>query len=227
MGDSPPTTNTHTHTHTHTHFPSSGQGNLGRAWVSNKLMEIETEGGRGPGKGGERPRSPTWSEGSPGCGCRAALEEDAYSRIKLVLRWYLSGFYKKPKVRAPSGEAWGSASGRSTQPRPRHPPLPAVGGEGHSPPQDCPRRSSEMGGRAQTSHPGTCWWGPAHRVVPIPERPELGPPHLRETAATQQCQEEDFGLRTSRNPGDPRVLGMKPLLRTKSGSLMRAGLLWL
>ncbi|KAF5917343.1 hypothetical protein HPG69_017640 [Diceros bicornis minor] len=29
---------------------------------------------------------------------RAALEEDAYSRIKLVLRWYLSGFYKKPKV---------------------------------------------------------------------------------------------------------------------------------
>uniref|UniRef100_A0A8C9B0A1 Oxysterol-binding protein n=1 Tax=Prolemur simus TaxID=1328070 RepID=A0A8C9B0A1_PROSS len=28
---------------------------------------------------------------------RAAAEEDAYSRIKLVLRWYLSGFYKKPK----------------------------------------------------------------------------------------------------------------------------------
>ncbi|XP_016072589.1 PREDICTED: oxysterol-binding protein-related protein 5 [Miniopterus natalensis] len=28
---------------------------------------------------------------------RAALEEDPYSRIKLVLRWYLSGFYKKPK----------------------------------------------------------------------------------------------------------------------------------
>nr|XP_025734411.1 oxysterol-binding protein-related protein 5 isoform X2 [Callorhinus ursinus] len=28
---------------------------------------------------------------------RAALEGDAYSRIKLVLRWYLSGFYKKPK----------------------------------------------------------------------------------------------------------------------------------
>ncbi|KAF6333833.1 oxysterol binding protein like 5 [Rhinolophus ferrumequinum] len=28
---------------------------------------------------------------------RAALEEDAYRRIKLVLRWYLSGFYKKPK----------------------------------------------------------------------------------------------------------------------------------
>ncbi|XP_039091388.1 oxysterol-binding protein-related protein 5 isoform X2 [Hyaena hyaena] len=27
----------------------------------------------------------------------AALEEDAYARIKLVLRWYLSGFYKKPK----------------------------------------------------------------------------------------------------------------------------------
>ncbi|XP_076971511.1 oxysterol-binding protein-related protein 5 isoform X2 [Tamandua tetradactyla] len=28
---------------------------------------------------------------------RAALEEDAYSRMKHVLRWYLSGFYKKPK----------------------------------------------------------------------------------------------------------------------------------
>uniref|UniRef100_A0A2I3RGC9 Oxysterol-binding protein-related protein 5 n=1 Tax=Pan troglodytes TaxID=9598 RepID=A0A2I3RGC9_PANTR len=28
---------------------------------------------------------------------RAAVEEDAYSRMKLVLRWYLSGFYKKPK----------------------------------------------------------------------------------------------------------------------------------
>eukprot|EP00061_Rhincodon_typus_P011636 g36805.t1 len=30
---------------------------------------------------------------------RAALEENAYSRMKQVLRWYLSGFYKKPKVR--------------------------------------------------------------------------------------------------------------------------------
>ncbi|XP_039389713.1 oxysterol-binding protein-related protein 5 isoform X2 [Mauremys reevesii] len=28
---------------------------------------------------------------------QAALEEDPYSRIKQVLRWYLSGFYKKPK----------------------------------------------------------------------------------------------------------------------------------
>ncbi|XP_022363352.1 oxysterol-binding protein-related protein 5 isoform X2 [Enhydra lutris kenyoni] len=28
---------------------------------------------------------------------RAALEGDAYRRIKLVLQWYLSGFYKKPK----------------------------------------------------------------------------------------------------------------------------------
>ena len=25
------------------------------------------------------------------------LEEDPYSRIKGVVRWYLSGFYKKPK----------------------------------------------------------------------------------------------------------------------------------
>lgn len=29
---------------------------------------------------------------------RASLEESAYGRIKQVLRWYLSGFYKKPKV---------------------------------------------------------------------------------------------------------------------------------
>uniref|UniRef100_H0XB33 Oxysterol-binding protein n=1 Tax=Otolemur garnettii TaxID=30611 RepID=H0XB33_OTOGA len=28
---------------------------------------------------------------------RAAVENDAYRRMKLVLRWYLSGFYKKPK----------------------------------------------------------------------------------------------------------------------------------
>ncbi|XP_007947522.1 oxysterol-binding protein-related protein 5 [Orycteropus afer afer] len=28
---------------------------------------------------------------------RATLEEDAYGRMKHVLRWYLSGFYKKPK----------------------------------------------------------------------------------------------------------------------------------
>ncbi|XP_061577437.1 oxysterol-binding protein-related protein 5 isoform X2 [Cololabis saira] len=28
---------------------------------------------------------------------QAALEESAFDRIKLVLRWYLSGFYKKPK----------------------------------------------------------------------------------------------------------------------------------
>ena len=29
---------------------------------------------------------------------RAAREEDAYSRMKEVVRWYVSGFYKKPKV---------------------------------------------------------------------------------------------------------------------------------
>ncbi|XP_011240326.1 oxysterol-binding protein-related protein 5 isoform X1 [Mus musculus] len=29
---------------------------------------------------------------------RAAAEDDPYCRMKLVLRWYLSGFYKKPKV---------------------------------------------------------------------------------------------------------------------------------
>lgn len=29
---------------------------------------------------------------------RAATEENAYNRMKEVVRWYLSGFYKKPKV---------------------------------------------------------------------------------------------------------------------------------
>ena len=34
------------------------------------------------------------------CGdSRAVLEESPYSRMKSVVRWYLSGFYKKPKVR--------------------------------------------------------------------------------------------------------------------------------
>ena len=28
----------------------------------------------------------------------AVQEEDAFSRMKEVVRWYLSGFYKKPKV---------------------------------------------------------------------------------------------------------------------------------
>jgi len=32
------------------------------------------------------------------CLLRAVLEESAYGRIKQVVRWYLSGFYKKPKV---------------------------------------------------------------------------------------------------------------------------------
>jgi len=26
------------------------------------------------------------------------LEEDPFTRMKMVVRWYLSGFYKKPKV---------------------------------------------------------------------------------------------------------------------------------
>ena len=29
---------------------------------------------------------------------RAILQEDPYTRIKSVVKWYLSGFYKKPKV---------------------------------------------------------------------------------------------------------------------------------
>lgn len=31
--------------------------------------------------------------------CRAAIEENAYNRMKKVVKWYISGFYKKPKVR--------------------------------------------------------------------------------------------------------------------------------
>lgn len=30
--------------------------------------------------------------------CRAVAQEDAFSRMKQIVRWYLSGFYKKPKV---------------------------------------------------------------------------------------------------------------------------------
>lgn len=29
---------------------------------------------------------------------RAAIEENAYNRMKKVVKWYISGFYKKPKV---------------------------------------------------------------------------------------------------------------------------------
>lgn len=36
-------------------------------------------------------------------------EEDPYCRIKLVLQWYLSGFYKKPKVRGDCGKGRVSA----------------------------------------------------------------------------------------------------------------------
>lgn len=42
---------------------------------------------------------------------RAAAEDDPYCRIKLVLRWYLSGFYKKPKVRRACGKGRVSAKG--------------------------------------------------------------------------------------------------------------------
>lgn len=31
---------------------------------------------------------------------RAAIEENAYNRMKKVVKWYISGFYKKPKVRS-------------------------------------------------------------------------------------------------------------------------------
>lgn len=33
---------------------------------------------------------------------RAAVEENAYNRMKKVVKWYISGFYKKPKVWIPS-----------------------------------------------------------------------------------------------------------------------------
>ena len=36
------------------------------------------------------------------CLRRAAVEENAYNRMKQVVRWYISGFYKKPKVRGHS-----------------------------------------------------------------------------------------------------------------------------
>lgn len=29
---------------------------------------------------------------------RAAIEENAFNRMKKVVKWYISGFYKKPKV---------------------------------------------------------------------------------------------------------------------------------
>ena len=29
--------------------------------------------------------------------CRAVLEDDPFERMKMVVKWYVSGFYKKPK----------------------------------------------------------------------------------------------------------------------------------
>lgn len=75
------------------------------------------EGGPGP---------PIWSEGIPPPHRRAALEEDAYSRIKLVLQWYLSGFYKKPKVRSTGrgGSNYSPALRPGTQPHPESKAIP-------------------------------------------------------------------------------------------------------
>ena len=42
---------------------------------------------------------------------RAMAHDDAYSRMKDVVRWYLSGFYKKPKVSLPSVNAFISRYG--------------------------------------------------------------------------------------------------------------------
>lgn len=69
---------------------------------------------------------------------RAAREEDAYSRIKEVVRWYLSGFYKKPKgLKKPYnpilGETfrcyWGNPNGTKTyfvaEQVSHHPPVSA------------------------------------------------------------------------------------------------------
>jgi hypothetical protein len=67
-------------------------------------MEFGVAGGYGGWlEGMEGGGIPTWSQSSPPH-LRAALEEDPYRRIKLVLRWYLSGFYKKPKVRGSGGK---------------------------------------------------------------------------------------------------------------------------
>lgn len=55
------------------------------------------------------------------CLSRATLEEDAYTRIKLVLQWYLSGFYKKPKVRS----GWGGRGCVSAPPPSAVPPSPS------------------------------------------------------------------------------------------------------
>lgn len=45
----------------------------------------------------------TLAEDQSQCGLcfilRAAIEENAYNRMKKVVKWYISGFYKKPKVR--------------------------------------------------------------------------------------------------------------------------------
>lgn len=69
---------------------------------------------------------------------RAAREEDAYSRMKEVVRWYLSGFYKKPKgLKKPYnpilGETfrcyWGNPNGTKTyfvaEQVSHHPPVSA------------------------------------------------------------------------------------------------------
>lgn len=56
---------------------------------------------------------------------RAALEDNAYGRIRLVLQWYLSGLSRKPKVSGPSTGPGPQGLG------PAHPPalrgLPAGG----------------------------------------------------------------------------------------------------
>lgn len=57
---------------------------------------------------GRLPGNPNLSQSSPPHH-RAATEEDPYCRMKLVLRWYLSGFYKKPKVRGTYGKGKASA----------------------------------------------------------------------------------------------------------------------
>lgn len=38
---------------------------------------------------------------------RAAIEENAFNRMKKVVKWYISGFYKKPKVSRISCVFWG------------------------------------------------------------------------------------------------------------------------
>lgn len=149
---------------------------------------------------------------------RAALEGDAYRRIKLVLQWYLSGFYKKPKVR---GEAQCAL--------PRQPQFPAPQRAWGHPDPTQPGRTLMV----PTVAPGPQRWG--QRPDPPPRdplaRPGLpgwswfpaGPKRDRHTLEkhTRQCRERGFQPCTSGSPLGPVVfvvclIFMETFLRTQN-----------